>query len=182
MCDRSRVLHARTHALERCAMGTWKRDVHQLPPAQPWVASAPACSPGSAPRPRPAPAVSWGATRCTGAAGRAPAHFPAAQGGERERGRGPAARQEAVHCSRAAAPGREFPAPLGHKRRKQRPRSGRWARGLGGRRKRGPRSADPGIRRGAQPGKVGRAPRPGGMPGTGSSPDSPPPEPAFPHM
>lgn len=132
-------------------------DIHQLPPGQRWVTSASACSPGSAPRPLPAPAVSRGATRCTGAAGRAPAHFPAAQGGERERGRCPEGRQEAAHCSRAAARGREFPAPHGHKRRKQRPRSGWPTRGLGGRRKRSPRSADLGILPGPPARRVGRA-------------------------
>lgn len=90
------------------------------------VASIPARRP-SVPRSLPAPAVPRGVTRCPGAADRAPTHFPAAAGRGAAAGPQRAGRQEAAHCSRATAPGREFPAPHGHERRKQRPPSGRPA-------------------------------------------------------
>lgn len=109
-----------------CSVRREGTDAHRPPPAPP---------PAAPPK---APAVSRGATRCTGAAGGAPAHFPAAAG--RGAGAGPRriGRQETAHCSPAAARGREFPAPRGHKRTKQRLPSGRPASGPGGRRKRGP--------------------------------------------
>lgn len=97
-------------------------------------------------------------------------HFPAAQGGERERGRGPAGRQEAAHCSRAAAgAGSSRPRADIKGESSARAAAGRpaaWA--AGGSAARAPLT--PASAPGRQPEKVGRAP-PLRSSGPGSSPD-----------
>lgn len=170
---------ARTHTRAQavCPAYVQMTDVHQLPPGQRRVTSAPARGPGSAlgpSRPLPSPGARPGVPARP--AGLRP--FPGGPG--RGAGAGPrpgrAAGSGALFTGRGR--GREFPAPRGHKRRKQRPRSGRPTRGLGGRRKRGPRSADPGIRSGP----AAREGRPRPAPAVLRTRFESRPEPASPHV